>query len=133
MAKKTSANEVSMEIKRTERGWPGHFCCAQDCHFRRNTLLAAGGRGFVVSSVGNLRSREDGKVLEIGSDNYYETLVFRAYWQGSYIDADTTHALPFHSPGTINRLTNESDNEANAMHEAVVEEIIGRIKQGEVL
>ena len=71
-----------MRVKRTERGWPGHHCCAARCMFHRNTLLEYGETRLVVSTVGNLRI--DGELETVGLDRYYETMVFEA----TFVDRD---------------------------------------------
>ena len=67
-----------MKVKRTERGWAGHFCDADRCQFRRNTLLEYGEIGVVVSTVGRYFSPIDDKYVRVGVNRYFETLVFYA-------------------------------------------------------
>ncbi len=62
-------------MKRTERGWAGHFICAERCRFRRNTLLEIGDMAIVVSTVGAMMSRGEDKPETIGHERYYETKV----------------------------------------------------------
>lgn len=66
---------------------PGHFICASDCMFRRNTYV----NGFIVSTVGELKGSDYEKLagrkathaelyrtLGIEPDSFYETMVFKA-------------------------------------------------------
>lgn len=122
-----------MKIKRTERGWAGHFCCADRCLFRRNTLLEDGETRIVVSTVGLLL--DDYKTntrsfREIGCNRHFETMAFHArrvddrYW-----DADVSREVEIHGQWRISEI--DADDKANDMHEVAVAEITERIKKGE--
>lgn len=114
-------------VKRTERGWPGHFILSDRCLFRRNTLLERGSTRIVVSTVGLLVDihangyPNDKKIVPVGSDHYYETKAFQAKGVGRYWDADHEQMFSFASPFIID--TPDSDLQANEMHENVVNEI----------
>ena len=122
-------------VKRTERGWPGHFICSDRCKFRLNTLLEYGDTKIVVSTVGNMYI--DGKPEPIGYERWYETMVFYAKQDGHYVEADVTRQLyPDQDWGilaeTYDELPNDVDNIANQMHESIVQEFINKIESGEV-
>lgn len=108
-------------VRRTERGWPGHYCCSDKCLFRRNTLLECDDIRIVVSTVGLMKIED--KYEEVGFNRYYETMAFHAervmdrYW-----DADVTREVSFDSPRSISKV--DADDRANDMHEMVVEEIM---------
>lgn len=120
-------------IKRTERGWAGHFCCAHLCRFRRNTLLECGDVRIIVSTVG-LMEKEPGRgggFEKIGLDRYFETMAFHAQWDGRYWDADVCRGeLSFSAPWAIEEL--DADDKANDMHEDVVDEFIGKMIAGHI-
>ena len=102
-------------VTRTERGWAGHYICSYKCLFRRNTLLEYGDVKVVVSTV--------------GCDRYYETRAFMANMEDTrFYDADTGKPLDIEGNTAIDHL--DADDDANDMHEAVVEEIAEHIKQG---
>ena len=110
--------------KITERGWAGHFICADRCRFRRNTLIDFGKKKIVVSTVGvMLLNRDDKKFGEIGLNRHYETMAFKAKKDGAYWDADVTKEVRFESKWRIEKLSDSSDNEANEMHDNVVKEL----------
>ena len=132
-----TGKEANMEVKRTERGWIGHFICADRCRFRRNTLLEYNDIKIVVSSVGLMESswkKGDkyyrGPFEEIGLDRYFETMVFHSKSEDTrYHDIDVSRQIYFTSPWCISEL--DADDKANEMHDAVVEEISTRLLAGE--
>lgn len=118
-----------MEVKRTERGWAGHFCCSYRCEYHRNTLLEYNGMKVVVSTVGRLRKgRTRIQYVEIGHGRYFETRAFIANENDKYNDADVTKEVVFNAnwdlPSPIMVL------EADAMHEKVVTELSKRLVDG---
>jgi len=123
---------MTKEVKRIERGWPGHFICAHRCRFRRNTLLELKSLRLIVSTVGCMEDPlNPDKFFEIGFNRHYETMVFFASWQeGKYWDADCQRGeVSFDSPWMVKDL--ENDNLANNQHEEVVKEIQTRMLQGD--
>ena len=115
-------------VIRQERGWPGHFVCADQCRFRRNTLLACGDVRIVVSTVGLMRGL--GGCEEIGAGRYFETMAFHAQRHlDRYWDADVSREVSFASPWFVAQL--DGDDIANDQHDAVVDEIARRMERGE--
>jgi len=138
-------------VKRTERGWAGHFLCSNDCLFRRNTLLEYVNNKLVVSTIGCLRNSE-GDILCIGigdsNDTYrfYETMVFegcldRAY--GEYIEANVSKEIRIteNDPWICAKKFDDFDeiypqgvdNVANDMHENIVDEMARKLLNGEIV
>ena len=132
-------------VKVTERGWAGHFCCADKCKFRRNTLLEYQNKKWIVSTVGAMPQSETIiKIPELRSENgfetiglnrYYETMVFEAKpiknEKGDiiYYDANVEKQIGFDSDWAIDNCDFEADKQANEMHDKVVEELINKIKE----
>ncbi len=126
---------MKLKVERLERGWGGHFICASMCRFRRNTLLTCGRRRVVVSTVGCYMPSDAKEPKEIGYNRHYETMVFRAKKEGSYVEADVSHQIELEGKWCL-RITPENqegvDNLANEMHEQDVEEIAGKLERGEL-
>ncbi len=132
-------------VKITERGWAGHFICADSCNFRRNTLLEYNDKKWIVSTVGAMPQSEITKkysklcsedgFVKIGVNRYYETMAFTAKpvknEKGDiiYYDADVTKPIYFNSGDMKSKHTFETDKQANEMHDKVVEELIKKIKK----
>jgi hypothetical protein len=121
---------IKVETKTEERGWPGHYICADRCLFRRNTLVVGGNVRIVVSTVGTLMLLDGGKIGTVGYNRYYETMAFHAMYEEQYWEADVTREVSFKSPWGIDHCESGTDLEANAMHETVVAEIVALLESG---
>jgi hypothetical protein len=97
-------------VIRTERGWAGHFICANRCRFRRNTLLTYNDIKIVVSSVGLMEI--DGKFDMIGAGRHFETMAFHADKNDKrYFDADVRKQVYFDNDWAIAEV--DADDKAN--------------------
>lgn len=113
-------------IKKTERGWPGHFCLAHQCSYHRNTLLEMDGHEpIVVSTVGRLY--KDGKVEPVGVNVYYETLAFIGTDRNGKIAADVDRQIYFYSDWWVDAVDETSDIRADMMHDGVIEELSAKM------
>ena len=120
-----------ISAKLTERGWAGHFICADRCGFRRNTLLECNGEKVVVSTVGNYRPKGPiNKPQTIGHNRYYETMAFEAKMDDAeeYWEADVSKEVTFHSPWMIPDLGAMVDTRADLMHNRVCQEITHQLE-----
>jgi hypothetical protein len=119
----------SSGVIRTERGWAGHFICANRCKFRRNTLLTINDMKIVVSTVG-LMEMDNGKFETIGHNRHFETMAFHADNNDKrYYDADVSKQIEFENDWCIAK--QDADDKANEMHEEVVLEITNKLMLGE--
>jgi len=122
----------SSEIQKEERGWAGHYICADRCLFRRNTRLFNDKISIIVSSVGLMKDFEDEtKFQQIGLN----TMVFHSILRTNsddkrYHDADVKRGeISFESPWMISEIN--ADDRMNKQHDVVVLEIEERILSGE--
>ncbi len=114
-------------IKRTERGWAGHFIGASQCRFHLNTLLEKGDKKVVISTVGCYIPKSENSPRPIGCDRFYETFACRTRCDEEFIEADICKQLAFKSQWCISEPF--KDNEANEMHEKVVQEFIKKMSK----
>ena len=118
-----------MEVRRTERGWAGHFCCSYRCEYHRNTLLEYNGMKVVVSTVGRLRKDMiSGAYEDLGYKRYFETMAFMADEDDKYNDADVDREIQFDAKWCLP--SPDMELEADAMHEDVVKELSKRLVDG---
>lgn len=136
------------QVKRTERGWCGHFIGGADCQYHRNTLLEYGDKKIVVSTIGRYVPERNRDFLNqfvcaveykmfgnniyfetVGADRYFETMAFGAYEsEDGYWDANAGERVLFSSNWQLDRP--DMEKEADEMHEAVVAEITQDLLNG---
>ena len=124
-----------MIVKRTERGWAGHFIAGRYCLFRRNTLLEYNDKKWIVSTVGNYCPGFQNEPDTVGLDRWYETMVFEAEMQNGYIDivvektieTDNDWGIWGETWQQVMETYKTPDNAANDMHERIVNEMIAKI------
>jgi len=116
------------DVTRTERGGPGHFVCASECLFRRNTLLEYNKTKLVISTVGNWHIDESGNAQLLSPCAYYETLVYFAD-TSVYHDIDVTRQVSINCQSTINSMEGLPDTAANNMHENIVGKMFAAIQE----
>jgi hypothetical protein len=66
---------------------------------------------------------------EISIGRFYETMAFRAVFEDPYWEAEISNQVNFESPWAISDAKRDADLRANAMHEAVVAEISGKLQE----
>lgn len=114
-------------IEIIECGWPGHFCDAMKCLYRRNTHISYGETHIVISTVGNYLV--DQRIEKVTTEAYYETMAF--YGDDSkYHDANVDLPIIINSPHTI--YDTDKDIEANIMHNKIVHEICDLLQKNEL-
>lgn len=117
-------------VKRTERGWAGHFISAHQCRFRRNTLLEFEDKKIIISSVGLLEYPYEEGFQTVNSFAYFETRIFHALSDNRWSDIDVNKEIFVDAPCHINII--DADDEANKMHDIVVLEIHNKLLKGEI-
>lgn len=124
-----------MNVKRTERGWAGHFVGSYHCKFRRNTLLQNDDINVVVSTIGNMTFNNE--IMDLGGNRMYETMIFVAKQDGPYWDADFSLPIGLEVEWMIPMPTTYCaidgiDNLANNIHEKNVDEVVRLMNLGEI-
>lgn len=120
------------EIKTTERGWAGHFICAHLCHFRRNTLIEYKDIKIVVSTVGSMYSNDG--YIPVGALRYYETMAFHSDTSDDkYHDIDVKKEIYLDCKCHIEYIDENTDNEANEMHDNAVKWVCEQLIKGKKL
>jgi len=127
-----------MTVKRTERGWIGHYILGDRCLFRRNTLIEKDDIKIVISTVGlsvdiHAKGYPNKITFQLVSPNaYFETKAFHAKANDlRYNDIDVERPIYFASPCYVQELN--ADDIANSRHEEVVFELIKKLEKGEKL
>jgi hypothetical protein len=92
-------------------------------------LLECENKKVVVSTVGNYIN-PDGDRESIGLNRWYETKAFYGDMEDGYIEANVRREIYFDSNSSIDSVYDGSDNDANDMHNTVINEISSMLLKG---
>lgn len=118
-----------MKTHTWEQGFAGHFCGADGCKFRRNTVVSNGEHDVVVSTVGNYfpASHIHGATgpMTIGHERYYETFVFEGilYLDDMYVEVGRKINRFADLYPLLNVPDSGNDFHANAGHDRMVDRV----------
>lgn len=129
VAENIARSEREGRIKITELGWMiGHFILPYRLEFRRNTLIEYRNIKIVVSTVGAMFS--SGKIDMIVNNVYYTTIAFHSDENDKkYHDIDVEREVFLDCKTEINHYDEDTDNEANEMHDNAVEWICKQLRK----
>lgn len=125
------------KVKRTERGWRGHFVGSHQCLFSRNTLIETEETKYIVSTIGAYypEGLEKGCSPLGGGSRYYETMIFEAKQNENYwdVDIEKQFVIPDGCNWYIDTITYESDKEANDNHDEIVSTVQSMLENDKYL
>lgn len=111
-------------------------------HFRKRTMLTRDIRGIVISTVGKFKLPDYAKLFLLSPDNAYHRIGANRYYETMawYVEKGLQPDVPnigqtqidFDSPWAIDHINDESDKEAEVMHEIVVAEITEKLESGKI-
>jgi hypothetical protein len=120
-----------MEI--TYRGWPGHYCRADSCIFRLNTLVEHNNKFIVISTSGNMRINNIMEMVSPSHQAHYETFIFYSHDQDPvYHDADPSRQIHLPPPFQPYILGKDNDLQANENHYSAVQIVCSMLEKGEL-
>jgi hypothetical protein len=119
---------VTMIVKRTEWEGDDNCICADECLFKRSTLLVYNGISVVVATIAaKYEDINDIGFFDPAHDyHYFKTKIF---YDKKDVTGDEKEEVHFASPWQVMEIT--VDDKANYMHEAVCYEIEQRLKDGD--
>lgn len=121
------------EIKIKWQGVASHFICARRCQYHLSTTVEGFGKCIVVSTVGDMRIREDAEPEPVGCDRFFETMVFHGkpcHCGCGHITAD---AMRGEIPNDLAWSVADRNGYllADSQHQATVDSIVARMRAGD--
>jgi hypothetical protein len=98
--------------------------------FAKKTILEVGSKAIMISTVGNGTDPSLSGPLRLGYNRYYETMVFPARFECDVWMGSMGSEISFDSKWEIDRVDENTDQEATEMHECVVTEIFKKMIDG---